>query len=99
MAAAELTLHNEAGLHARPAALFVQAAARLASDIEVENLDRPGQGAVNGKSILEVLTLGAGRGQRIRITARGASEAADLDVLLRLLESGLGDGAAEDAGG
>lgn len=99
MTAAELTLQNAAGLHARPAALFVQAASKLASDIEVENLDRPGQGAVNGKSILDVLTLGAGRGHRIRVTTRGATEAADLAVLRRLLESGLGESAAEDAGG
>jgi phosphotransferase system HPr (HPr) family protein len=91
MTARTFTLRNESGLHARPAARFVQEAATLTSDVEVENLDRPGGRGVNGKSILEVLTLGASAGQRIRVTTRGEREAADLERLARLIESGFGE--------
>ncbi len=63
MQTVELTLRNASGLHARPAAFFVQAAARFTSKITVENLDRATR-PVDAKSILMVLTTGVGRGQR-----------------------------------
>ncbi len=50
-----LQIKNKVGLHARPASLFVQEARRYTSNIRVTN----GDTTVNGKSILNVLTLGA----------------------------------------
>ena len=87
-------MRNPSGLHARPAAVFVQLCARLTSTVDVENLDRPGR-AANGKSILEVLTLGVGPGQRIRVSVAGPDEATDSAEIEKAIESGLGEGAVE----
>jgi phosphotransferase system HPr (HPr) family protein len=89
----ELQIVNPSGLHARPAALFVEGAARFASEITVENVDR-GSPAVDAKSILMLLTIGVARGQRIRITAEGPDAGEALDGLRGLVESGLGEATA-----
>jgi phosphocarrier protein FPr len=88
------TLRNLSGLHARPATVFVQVASSLSSSITVENLDRPGSHA-NGKSIIEVLTLGTSAGQRIRVTVEGSNEDRDLEQLAAAIDSGLGEGSAQ----
>ena len=51
----KMTITHEVGLHARPASMFVQTAAKFSSDIEVTH----GETTANAKSILAVLTLGA----------------------------------------
>jgi phosphotransferase system HPr (HPr) family protein len=86
----EIVVANPSGLHARPAALFTQAAARFAAKITVENLDR-GKGPVDAKSILFLLTAGVSRDQRIRLTADGPDEDEAVDALVDLIESGLGE--------
>jgi phosphocarrier protein FPr len=91
----ELAIVNRSGLHARPAHLFVEAAARFASRITVENLDRASR-PVDAKSILMLLTAGVQRRHRIRLTADGADEAEALDCLAELVAAGLGEG--PDAG-
>lgn len=58
-----VTLKNPTGLHARPAALFVEKANQFESEIKV----RKGDGIVDGKSILSILTLGVEQGQKITI--------------------------------
>ena len=50
-----VTIRNKSGLHARPAALFMEKAQQFASAVY---LARPGAEPVNGKSILGILTLG-----------------------------------------
>ncbi len=90
MQTAELTIRNPSGLHARPAALFVRAAAQYTSKISVENLDR-GSPPVDAKSVLLVLTAGVQRGHRIRLTAEGPDEEAAIAGLRDLVESGLGE--------
>jgi phosphocarrier protein HPr len=77
----EVTIKNEQGLHARPAALFVQTANKYDSAITVKK----GRQKVNGKSIMGILMLAAGQGVRIIIEADGddAAEAvADLEKIL-----------------
>ena len=66
---------NPQGLHARPAALFVQLAKRFASDITVTK----GRQRVDGKSIMGLLTLAIETGAQVRIGADGpdAQEAVD----------------------
>jgi phosphotransferase system HPr (HPr) family protein len=86
----ELTLENPSGLHARPATLFAQAAARFRSRVTVENLDR-GSRPVDAKSVLLVLTAGVQRGHRIRLTADGPDEAEAVLTLTELVASGLGE--------
>ena len=60
-------IRSRSGLHARPAALFVQVANRFKSAVRV----RKGRNEVDGKSIMGVLTLAAGRGTFIDVTAQG----------------------------
>ena len=63
----KLTVNNKQGLHARPAALFVQIANKFSARITVHS----GKDAVNGKSIMGILTLGAEKGALIVIEAEG----------------------------
>jgi phosphotransferase system HPr (HPr) family protein len=64
----ELTVIDPTGLHARPAARFVQSASRFTSRIVVRHDGRE----ANAKSLLSLLTLGLKPGSRIAITAEGA---------------------------
>jgi phosphotransferase system HPr (HPr) family protein len=85
----ELRVSNEHGLHARPAALFVQTAARFQSDIRIRNLSKPGGRTVNAKSIMDLLTAGIDQGSKIQLTAEGEDASAALDALRHLIEVGL----------
>lgn len=62
-----ITIKNKQGLHARPAALFVQIANKFNSDITVSK----GRQKVNGKSIMGIMMLEAGAGSKVTITAVG----------------------------
>ncbi len=83
----KVILNNESGLHARPAALFVQTANKFTSDIYVEL-----KGAkVDGKSIMGVMSLGAFHGEEITLIAKGEDEKEALRELIKLVEYGLQD--------
>jgi phosphotransferase system HPr (HPr) family protein len=79
-----LTITNDAGLHLRPASLFVRTAARFQSDIRIANLDRNPTKDVNAKSIMGLMQLGVGPGQEVRVRATG-SDAADAVAALKHL--------------
>ncbi|GAA4607936.1 hypothetical protein GCM10023195_30600 [Actinoallomurus liliacearum] len=82
------------GLHARPAALFVKAAA----DQEVPVRIRVGDGrAVPAASMLAVLSLGAGHGTEVTLEADGPGAEAALDALAALLARDLDAEEAADA--
>lgn len=76
--AKKMIVKNKQGLHARPAALFVQIANKFDSRITV----RRDQEEVNGKSIMGILMLGAEQGSEIIIQAEGE----DAEVALIELE-------------
>ncbi|WP_029215018.1 HPr family phosphocarrier protein [Kallotenue papyrolyticum] len=78
-----ITIHHAVGLHARPAALFVQTAKRFASTITVRN----GERTANAKSIVQVLTLGARQGSVLTISAEGDDADAALAALQALIAS------------
>ncbi len=78
-----LVIKNKLGLHARPAALFVQIANKFDSDISVTK----GKEKVNGKSIMGILMLAAGKGARICIQAQGPDAEAAVMELEKLLLS------------
>jgi phosphocarrier protein len=63
----KLIVKNKQGLHARPAALFVQVANKFDARITVKH----GREEVNGKSVMGILMLGAGKGSQIVIEAEG----------------------------
>ncbi len=82
-----LTLRNKVGLHARPAALFVQTAKGFRSAIKVRKDERE----ADAKSILSVLTLGAESGAVITVHASGEDEQAAVEALRKLIESDFGE--------
>jgi catabolite repression HPr-like protein len=63
----EVIVKNKTGLHARPAALFVQLANKYESEITIIKDDQK----VNGKSIMGILMLAAEKGAKIIIEADG----------------------------
>ena len=67
IAATSQLIQNRLGLHARPAAMFVRVANKHRANIWVQ---KDGQ-RVNGKSILGLMTLAAGQGTRVVISAEG----------------------------
>ncbi|PWL40592.1 HPr family phosphocarrier protein [Christensenella sp. MSJ-20] len=74
---------NETGLHARPASLFVQKAAKYKSTIKVK---KDGKEA-NAKSIISVLSLGASFGSEITIIADGPDAEEAVAGLVELLDN------------
>jgi phosphocarrier protein len=78
-----ITIENESGLHARPAAMLVRHAAKFASDI---TLIKDGL-RVNGKSIMGVMMLAAEQGSQIQIIAAGDDEESALQTIVDLIEN------------
>lgn len=76
-----VSVFHRQGLHARPAALFVQLAKQFSSHITVKK----GRKIVDGKSIMGLLTLAAGPNARIAIIADGADAVRALDALADLV--------------
>lgn len=77
----KIVVRNKQGLHARPAALFVQIASRFDARITVA---KDGE-VVNGKSIMGILMLGAAKGNEVIIEAAGDDAEEALLELERLL--------------
>jgi len=78
---------NTLGLHARAAAQLVQTANRFRSEVQVE---KDGM-EVNGKSIMGVLTLAAGKGAEITISVEGDDSELALGALAKVIEGGFGE--------
>ena len=84
MISLNVTIKNSVGLHARPATFFVQKANCFKSSIWVEKEDC----RVNAKSLLGVLSLGIVEGMTITLIADGTDEAAAIEGLVALVDSG-----------
>lgn len=82
-----VTIRNEMGMHARPAAQFVRMAAAFDANIEI---DREGM-AVNGKSIMGVMMLAAECGCALLLRADGTDAEAAVIALADLIERGFGE--------
>lgn len=80
---AQLTLINAQGLHARAAATFVRALSGLSADVQVCWEGR----AVNGRSVLDLMTLGAPQGSVLAIEVRGVDAVAALAALTKVIEA------------
>ncbi|PYQ09715.1 MAG: HPr family phosphocarrier protein [Acidobacteria bacterium] len=87
MTAREVRIRNALGLHARAAARFVHTASRFRSRVTVT---RNGK-AMDGKSILGILLLAASQGSLLHVSAEGEDEAAAVDALASLVDSGFGE--------
>lgn len=78
----EVVVVPEAGLHARPAAMFVKEAKRFNSDITVSKGDGT---EANAKSSLKLMTLGAKHGDKLTIRATGEDEEAAVEALVAVI--------------
>ena len=76
----ELLVQNKMGIHARPAAMIVRITNKFKADVFVEKDEEQ----VNGKSIMGLMMLAAGKGSKIKLLANGEDAAqllAELEAL------------------
>ena len=79
----KVTIKNRAGIHARPATLIVQTAGAFQSKVYLEK-----DGVeINAKSIMGILTLGAGYNVELTIAANGEDETEVVEALAKLFET------------
>lgn len=92
---AKLILTNPTGLHARPASLFVQTAAKFRASIQAQVEGREHQ--ANAASIMEVLSLGARQGDTLVLRAGGDDAQAALAALSELVQANFYESASPSA--
>ncbi|MEG6566412.1 HPr family phosphocarrier protein [Thermoanaerobacterium saccharolyticum] len=80
-------IKNKTGFHARPAALFVQAASKFSSQIWVEKENKK----VNAKSIMGIMSLGVAQGNTVKLIADGSDEQEAIKTLVDLIDSKFGE--------
>ncbi|GIN85384.1 HPr-like protein Crh [Heyndrickxia sporothermodurans] len=83
MAERQVEVKLKTGLQARPAALFVQEANRFSSEIFLEKEGKK----VNAKSIMGLMSLAAGAGSLITLSAVGHDEEAAVEELAKFIEN------------
>lgn len=83
----DIKLGNETGLHARPASIFVKEASKFSSDIKVVKDGKE----FNGKSIMGILSMGAGKGDILTIKAEGEDEEKAVKTLVDLISNKLSE--------
>lgn len=87
MTSQAVTVVNQLGMHARAAAKFVHVAGRFEARVRVARDHRE----MDGKSIMGILLLAAGRGSTITISAEGIDERDAVTALVALVQSGFGE--------
>jgi phosphocarrier protein HPr len=80
---ATVVIRNPQGLHMRPAMLFARLATRFRSNVTIRRQDR----AVNGKSLINLMTLAAMPGTELVLEVSGEDAAAALPVLTQALSA------------
>ncbi|QXV62003.1 dihydroxyacetone kinase phosphoryl donor subunit DhaM [Amycolatopsis sp. TNS106] len=83
----ELTLRNDVGLHARPAAVLVRSIAGLDAQVTV----RLGDETADANSVLALMALGARQGDRIEVRAKGAQAEEALTKIKELVDQNFGE--------
>jgi phosphotransferase system HPr (HPr) family protein len=84
----QFVVPNALGLHARAATKLSQLGQRFAASLQVQMGSSP---RVNGKSVLDLLTLGAAQGNQLQFTATGADARELLEAVAGLFAQNLGD--------
>ncbi|MCD6115410.1 HPr family phosphocarrier protein [bacterium] len=79
----KLIIENKYGLHARPAAQFVQIASQYDADIKIkkDNIE------VNGKSIMGILMLAVEKGSEVELSVNGKNEEDAIEALSEFLKN------------
>ncbi len=83
MSSAQVIVRNRAGIHARPASLIVKTANKFKSDLFFER----GDTKINGKSIMGIITLGAGHKTEITVITEGEDSEEALAAIVHLFEN------------
>ncbi|WP_442544387.1 HPr family phosphocarrier protein [Arthrobacter sp. KN11-1C] len=83
------TIASRSGLHARPAAIFAEAAGESPVEVTIAMAGSPADDALDAASILSLMTLGAAKGDVVVLRAEGDGADAALDYLVTLLETDL----------
>ncbi len=86
-----VTVLNPQGIHMRPADQLSRTAGQFESHIEIE---KDGQ-SIDCKSIMSLLTLGAGQGTRLHIRASGVDAEQAVEVLSELFDRGFDESGSE----
>jgi phosphotransferase system HPr (HPr) family protein len=81
---ARVTIPNEQGLHMRPLGEFVKLVLRFQSSVYVQKHNQP---RVNGRSIMDLLTLGADQGTELTLEVSGPDQEAALPALVGFLQN------------
>lgn len=83
MTTKKVTIKNRAGIHARPAALIVNTANEYEAEVYLEKDEM----RINGKSIMGIITLGAGYNTELNVIADGDDETEAVDAIVSLFEN------------
>jgi len=89
MPALEITIINKLGLHARAAAKFVGVAGRFPCQVRI---GRDQGSLVDGKSIMAVMMLAAGKGTQVHLKTEGEQEQEALDAIVALINNRFDEG-------
>ena len=89
MPACEITIINKLGLHARAAAKFVGVAGRFPCQVKV---GRTPESLVDGKSIMAVMMLAAGKGTPVHLHTEGEQDTEALQALCELINNYFDEG-------
>jgi len=87
MAERKAIIGSRVGLHARPAAIFAEAAAELPVEVTIALEGEPADEAMDASSILSLMGLGAEHGTTVVLRAEGDGADAALDQLVTILET------------
>lgn len=79
----EVTVKSTAGLHARPATLLVKTATTFKSKIEIEYTGKK----INAKTLIGILSLGAGPGSKVKLIADGEDETKAIEDIGKIIEN------------
>jgi len=83
----EVTIENKLGMHLRAAAVFIETANKFHCQVHVRKNAR----AINAKSIMGLMTLGATYGSAITVMTDGENEAEALEALIALVKNRFGE--------
>lgn len=87
MAERTATIGSRVGLHARPAAIFAEAAGNTGIEVTIAKEGEPADEAMDASSILSLMSLGAEYGERVVLRADGPGADGALDQLVAVLET------------
>lgn len=87
MVSKKVTIINKSGVHARPASILAKTAMKCTSEIVIKVGDRN----VNPKSVINLMAAAIKNGTQVEVECTGENEKEDLQVIIDLINSGLGE--------